>query len=120
MHEKIAKITDTFLGREDHGVLTATITVTYGNSSFQGIGGYTLDGYDRETKERTYTGYGLEFIARILEVCNVQSWEKLKGRTIFVLMENEKYGARVLGIKSLPTEGNASFIFDDLADKYKE
>lgn len=110
MDKRIGKITDTFLGIEDHGMLTAVLTVDYGGV-VQGIGGYVLDKYTGN--DRCGTAYGMEVVARILRACGVSSWEKVKGRTIFVLEEDRK----VIGIENLPTENGTTFIFADL---YKE
>lgn len=114
MFKDLAKITDTFLGIEDHGIFTSEIFVSYGSGGSQGIGGYYLDSYIPEKKRRVGTAFGMEFIARTLKICGVDSWEKLKGRTIYVLKEDDSLGSKVLGIESLPTEGTASFIFSDL------
>lgn len=114
MHKELAKIEDTFLGIEDHGIFTAQVFVKYGSFGSQGVGGYSLDAYKPEQKKRIGTAFGAEFIKRVLKVGGVDSWEKLKGRTIYVLRENEGFNSRVLGIESLPTEGNTSFVFDDL------
>lgn len=62
-----AKITGTFLGREDHGIFTAWVYLDYGGSG-QGFGGRCLGGK-----------YTHEFIDGVLEALNVESWEKLKG-----------------------------------------
>lgn len=117
MHKEIAKIESTSLGTEDHGIFTAMLRVNYGGSS-QSIGGYSLDEYDPDLKRRVGTAFGLEFIKRVLGVCGVTEWEKIKGRTIFVLRQSEGFGAKVLGIASLPTEGNETFLFQDLVKEF--
>lgn len=117
MHQQIAKIESTFLGYEDHGIFTAMLHCDFGGSG-QGIGGFSLDSYEEEKKRRVGSAFGIDFIARTLEVCGVDSWEKVKGRTIFVLRESDSWGAKVLGIQSLPTEGKAIFIFDDLVKEH--
>jgi len=118
MFKELAKIESTFLGVEDHGIFTSILYVKYSDSVHQGIGTYSLDVWDEEKKRRVGTAYGLEFIKRTLQVCGVDSWEKLKGRTIYTLKESDRWGAKILGIESLPTEGNAVFIFDDLAEEF--
>ena len=75
---KNAKITGTMLGKEDPGIMTCYITLDYGGP-IQVFGGYTLDEYDKQKKTRIGTAYGLEFIREILEVLEVDTWEKLKG-----------------------------------------
>lgn len=117
MHKEIAKIESTMLGVEDHGIFTSMLFVTYGGSG-QGIGGYGLDEWDKDKKRRIGTAYGLEFIKRTMKACGVSEWEKLKGRTIYVLKESDGWNAKVLGIEPLPTENGETFIFDDLAKEY--
>ncbi|HEL1790804.1 TPA: hypothetical protein TXV07_002157, partial [Streptococcus suis] len=61
------KITKTFLGREDHGILTCYLTVE-GYGFGVSIGGYCLDKYDEHKKKRVAFHKSFELIDRILEV----------------------------------------------------
>ena len=99
MHKKITKIESTMLGFQDHGIFTATLFMDYGGSG-QGVGGYVMG---------THSG----FITRVLKACGVDKWEALKGRTVFVLTEDESWNARVIGIAPLPTEIGEQFLFAD-------
>lgn len=92
------KITKTFLGREDHGILTCYLTVE-GNGFGVSIGGYALDGYDKEKQKRIPTQKGFELINRILEVVGVSSWEELTGKHIRI--ESNGFGGRVTKIGNL-------------------
>lgn len=78
-----AKITRTSLSIEDHGILTVFIHLDYGGSS-QGFGGYALDTYRADIKKRVGTAWGAEYIRRILEVLEVDTWEKLPGQIVRV------------------------------------
>jgi hypothetical protein len=98
----IAKITGTMLGIEDHGILTGQLTVDYGGAG-QSVGGYNLDVVPAGN-----------YIRRTLEACGVDSWEKLKGRTILVL--TAKGSHQPLGIAPLPTEPGRLFLFTELGD----
>lgn len=119
--KRIAKITATSLGYEDHGIFTAQVFVDYGGSG-QGIGGYCLDEpfHNDEGKflGRRGTAYGLEWVARFLKACGVDSWEKLVGRTIYVLTEDDSWNARVIGVEPLPTERGEQFLYDDLKEVF--
>lgn len=84
MEIKNAKITDTMLGREDHGIMTFMIYIDISESGSCGVGGYAIDSYDRETKGRKYAAKGLEAISKILEVVGVDTWEKLRGKYVRV------------------------------------
>jgi hypothetical protein len=84
MEIRNAKITDTMLGREDHGIMTFMVYIDISESGCCGVGGYAIDCYDRETKGRKFTAKGLEAISKILEVVGVDTWEELKGNYIRV------------------------------------
>jgi hypothetical protein len=113
---EIAKITSAFLGWEDHGIFTCVLMVDYGHSG-QGIGQYALDGYDDESGRRIGTAFGTEFLMRLMRACGVQDWNKLVGRTVYVVKESDGWNAKVLGIEPLPTEPGERFMFDELRDE---
>ncbi len=68
---KIAKITSTMLGIDDHGIFTCSIGLEYGLSS-QAFGQYDL----------RYKHYGISFIKKILDIAGVSTWEELEGQYI--------------------------------------
>jgi len=78
---KNARIQSTMLGYEDHGILTCFLYLEYGGSG-QGFGGYALDAYVKEAKERIAGAYGLRFITSVLKVVGVTQWEDLPGKHI--------------------------------------
>lgn len=82
MSIKNALITDTFLGREDHGIMTFSIYVEFDKCTTCGVGGYAIDMYDREKDTRVFTAKGLEAISKILDVVGVNKWEDLPGKYI--------------------------------------
>jgi hypothetical protein len=96
---EIAKIERTHLGFEDHGILTAALFVSYGGAG-QSVGGYDL----REKASG--------FVLGVLKACNVETWEQVKGRTVYVLRDPET--RRVEGIEPLPTERGERFIFAEV------
>lgn len=76
-----AKIVDTFLGREDHGIFTYIVTVEY-SRGHQGFGIYSLDDGTLTNEGEGFrrgTVFGMEMIIQLLDVLGVESWEKLKG-----------------------------------------
>jgi hypothetical protein len=95
---EIAKIERTYLGFEDHGILTGMLHVNYGAAG-QGIGGYTI---------KSVAG---DYLHRTIKACGVNAWEELTGRTIYVLTDASR---RVVGIENLPTERGERFIFADV------
>lgn len=80
-----AVIRTTRLGREDHGIFSYMIDLDYGDSSYQGFGGYMLDTHDPVTKARIGTRYGTEAIFKLLDVLEVSTWEKLPGTSCRVI-----------------------------------
>lgn len=71
----------------DRGLLTAWIMLDYGGTC-QGFGGYIL------YLPKSYTHHKLEsaaghFIFRCMEVAGVSSWEKMRGKTVRVRIEND-------------------------------
>lgn len=79
-----ARIERTILGYEDHGIMTACLYLDYSGAG-QMFGGYALDGkpVDRE-KGRVPTPLCGAFIANVLRVTGVGSWEKVAGTYIRV------------------------------------
>lgn len=112
---KLAKIEGTFLGREDHGILTAWLYLDYGDSGHQGAGGYSFDSYDEKLKRRVGHRFGMNFISNVLKVAGVDSWEKLTGRHVYAIIED----GLVVGLRQLETEGKNEFYFKKLAEESK-
>jgi hypothetical protein len=119
MQEKIAKITGTFLGWQDHGILTAQLDLDYGSGGgSQWTPGHFCDrstGHDADYMYgREGTAYGMTFVARLIKACGAKRWEDIKGRTVIAIIENHV----VVGIKPLPTERGEPFMFAELAAQF--
>ena len=89
METKNAVIESTMLGIEDHGIMTCFLYLNYGGSG-QGFGGYGLDGFDKAKDKRVGTAWGMEFVRRVLETFEVDSWEKLSGKHCRVVADYGK------------------------------
>jgi hypothetical protein len=76
--ERNAKISSTFLGIEDHGVLTFSLHLE-GDGWGQAFGGHSCEGK-----------FLSEAVRKILEVLEVDSWEKLPGRHVRMVGTNSK------------------------------
>ena len=119
IEKHIAKVRSTFLGVEDHGILTAIIYLDYGGGG-QGAGLFTFDTHNKPREgtpyapmydsERVGSAFGMEWIRRVLEAFGVDTWEELPGRTIFAYAD----WGKVYGFEPLPTEGGKKFMFDEL------
>jgi hypothetical protein len=84
METKNAKIENTYLGYEGHGILTCYLALSYGGSG-QSFGGYELK----------HPAYGINFIDKILKTIGVDSWEQLSGKMIRV--KAERTGISAIG-----------------------
>lgn len=84
-----AKITNTMLGIEDHGILTIYIMVA-GDGWGCGFGGYSFDHWDPDKKRCVGSPELSEAITQILETLDVESWEQVKGQYVRVIMEGNK------------------------------
>lgn len=74
-----AKIDSTFLGIEDHGILTFYIKFNYGYC-LQSFGGIALIGQGKSVD--------IKFLEDLLKVVGVDSWEKLVGKHVRVIVKN--------------------------------
>jgi len=102
--EQIARVASTQLGPEDHGIFTADIRLDFGGS-MQGCGGYDL----------RHGESCFRFINGVLRVCRVQSWEQVKGTTVYALIDENHM---VCGLRSLPFGGDQQeFLFRSIYDE---
>lgn len=99
MEIKNAVIEDTFLGRECHGIFTFSISVMFDGCVCCNVGGYALDGYDKQTQRRVFHAKSAELISRILDVVGVDRWENLKGK--YVRIKDCGFGSPVYEIGNL-------------------
>lgn len=115
----VAKATSASICREDHGILTVSITFDYGGAG-QGIPLYALDGYDKESETRRGSAKSIEFIAALMDAFGVDAFEKIVGRTVYALHEKDEKGQSgfgrgyIVGIDPLPTEPGKRLIFSEI------
>ena len=103
LQREVGRIQSTSLGFEDHGIFTFVLHMDYGGAG-QGVGGYYL----KETAG--------EFIPAILKAVGVNTWEELKGRTIFVLFAPDDVRKfKPLGIEALPMDRGARLLFAEVS-----
>ena len=72
-------IKNTVLGLEGHGILSFSVGIDYGGS-FQSFGGWALDAPLHSNGKfvgRRGTAFGMEAIRLLLEVLEIETWEKL-------------------------------------------
>ena len=95
MEIKNAKIKDTMLGIEDHGIMTFMLHLDYEGSG-QGAGGYSLDTpikKDGQHWQRVGTAGGMNLVMEIMKVVGVSKWEDLKGKYIRAQADQRKVHA---------------------------
>lgn len=77
------------LGNEDHGILTTFLDLDFGDFH-QGFGGYALDKYDEDLRERVPSLALGRHISEIFKVAGVDRWESLKGCVVRVEMDGQR------------------------------
>lgn len=106
---EVAKIVNTHLGVEDHGILTAMLQLDFGGSGIA-AGGWALDDRPAEPGgDRVPSTECGRWVAGVVRACGVEYREQVKGRTVFALMERPR--GMVVGIEPLPTERGSRFMF---------
>lgn len=75
----------------DHGVLSAWLTLEY-DCGCQGFGGYTLY-LPKSFSHHNIASPAGHFIFRCLEICGVERWDDIPGKTVRVKSEHSKVHA---------------------------
>jgi len=91
MEEKNAIITSATITSDDHGCLSAWLSLDYGGSC-QGFGGYVLY-LPKSFAHHELKSVAGHFIWRVMEVAGVTRWGDLKGKTIRVKSEQSRVHA---------------------------
>jgi hypothetical protein len=89
---KNAIIQSAEIRNDDHGLLTAWLSLDYGGAG-QGFGGYVLYLPKSFTHHQPDTRYAGHFIWRVMEVADVSVWSALAGKTIRVKADANKVHA---------------------------
>jgi hypothetical protein len=114
---ELGVIDSTVLGVNDHGIFDCWLHIDFGGS-MQGFGGYRLDEYDETTGDSKPSEFGMAYIMSVMRVLGVDTWEKVKGRTIWVFRKSDY--DQIVGIGSVPAHTKVHRVFfpKELAHKY--
>ena len=87
---KNAVIESVSITNDDHGLLSAWLSLSYGGTG-QRFGGYCLY-LPKDFKHHNLRGpnYAGHFIWRVMEIAGVSEWSKLQGKTIRVQADHSK------------------------------
>lgn len=116
----VATVDHTFLGIEDHGIMTANVDFRWGSAG-QGTGHYYLDTPVKDANgkflRREGTAYGLDYIMKVLDVFGVYSWEAVTGKKAIILHDSTDAYGSIVGIANI--DSDKIFIFKDHAEEWK-
>lgn len=110
--QELAKVTNVYFGKEDHGILTLNITLDYGGAC-QGFGGYSLDEYDKQKEKRVGTAAGMDFVLRVLDCFGVSNLDQIVGKTVYAIRDSSGYSAKIIGLRQPPFDGKGEFLVSD-------
>lgn len=114
---QVGRIESTYLGWEDHGIVTAYLGVNLDDGSFRQVGGYCLANYNADTNEQEGTAFGLDHVMAIMKAINVRSWEEVKGKSITLLLEDSGWNSKVMGITGIHNDDNI-LIFEEHTQRW--
>lgn len=104
-NREIARIESTFLGIEDHGIMTFMLNLTGAGRDKgwgQAFGTYMLDWNPRDIEGHADSGYTALILRGILEAVGVDTWEKLPGKLVYAIRPEGPYSF-IRGIEGFDT-----------------
>jgi hypothetical protein len=110
--EELGKVTDVRLGLEGHGILTFSVQLDFGGSG-QAFGGYGLDTYDKVKKRRVGAACGTDMILRLLNLFDVDTLDRIVGRSVFALRDGDSLSSKIIGLKTPAFDGGKALMIAD-------
>lgn len=116
---EVMTIESTMLGTESHGIVTAYLNCR-SNGGGTGVGGYTLDSFDKARDRRIGHAFGMEWLMQVMSIVGKDTWEKLTGSRVLVLYPYDEnhigLGLVAVGIANIDT--GKALIFKELAEEW--
>lgn len=118
---EVATIKSTFLGIEDHGIMTAQLNLEWSGPGISS-GGWSLDRPIKVGGTQTVrigSAFGMDQVMAIMKTVGVSQWEKLPGRDVLALFRLDgPYGSTV-GIASI-TKQDTVLVYAEHSELFKE
>lgn len=113
-------VKSTFLGYEDHGILSFNLDCESDSGYGVGVGGIALDGAPtKDGGSRTPSPQGMALISELIRVVGVESWEAIRGKGLLVLFEGSSgWCGRCVGIAN-PMTGK-TLVFSTFLEGFQE
>lgn len=118
---KLAKVESASLEIKERGILNFWVQVAYEDGFHQGVGGLTLDDWDKRLERRIGTAYGCEMIRQLLLFFGVNNLNEAKGQVVYVVGEGEGLSFKPTGFKHLNIlKGNRPdhICFNEIANEF--
>lgn len=110
----LGKVSSAYLGMEDRGFLTFMITIDYDDVGTQGFGTFALCSWDKEKDRRVGTALGCDAIIKLLNLFKVDTFDKIKGRTVFALKDQDGgWSGFIRGIEIPKFDGGGRFVMKE-------
>ena len=118
MKKELAKVVDAKIIVERGAFLTFRIKLDYEGPGVQSFGGYALDTYDEEKERRVGTAGGCDVIKQLLSLFEVNTFDKMIGRVVYVLKEDDK--SIIEGLEIPGFDGGGKFLVSEWREEWFE
>lgn len=102
LYGQIMRVDSTMLGVEDHGAMTAALTLKAKGTGVA-LSGWVLDTSPiHKGARREGSAYGLDYVMEVMRTVGVSSWEKVLGSHVIALFSSPSpWGSVIVGIANL-------------------
>lgn len=86
--------------------------------SGQGFGGYSLCDWDEQKQRRVGIAAGADLIKRLMETFKVESFDKIEGKYVYALYEDDKWGSPIMGVQLTEPDGGNRFLISEWRNEW--